>query len=406
MKPDKLASFAGVPFFACVILLGMRASEAQFTQRTPPDRAGLAEALRQSESLRSIYSVESSITYHYEVSGVIDARKVRRRLSDGTGRFRQEMLFSLNHGKDTDIVHVACWDGTQSSGHQHRLENSTHVVSFSFDRDNVDHLDEIDTVLGLRNHYPWSDAFPPIPPSAAIANPETPIHIDLVNDSGADLVRVRIEGPWGGVGNTYIYDFDPQRQWLMVGTEIRVYQTKEQRETDDSRYIMGYEVAKAEQIEGVWMPREIRMLTRMAEPSGETLKWTEYPATMRLEAIDLNPEISDDLFTISLDGLPDGTDVADARLGISYKLGRNLIYADGVLHEVAEPIRHEISAHEMESLLAASTPLIEPALAQVDLKPLRSDALRWAGRAAIALTAGLVLAAGVIVFRRRARSGG
>lgn len=389
--------------FACVVSIGVCVSEAQSQNQALPDRAGIAEALRRAELLRSTYSVESSITYHYEVSGVTGARRVRRRLSDGAGRVRQELLFSRDSG---EVVHVACWDGTQLSGHQHHPERSRHIVGFSFDQGSEDHHDDIDNVLGLRVRYLRNDVLPPIPPSAAIANPETPIHIDLINDDGADLIRVRIEGPWGGRGNTYIYDFDPQRQWLMAGVEIRIYQTREQREADDSRYVMGYKVTKAEEIDGVWMPREVKMLTRTAEPIGETLKWTEYPATMRLDAIDLNPEISDDLFTISLDGLPDGTEVADARLGISYRLGHDVLYADGVLHQLDQPVRGEIDAAEMEALLAASTPLIDPNLAEVGLKPLRSDALRWAGRIAIALTAGLVVAAGVVVLRRRAQAGG
>ncbi len=388
---------------ALLWVLGTKSVTARAAQHASLDRQEIAAALAEMEQLRSCYSLESSITYHYEVDGILDRSLVTHRLSDGDGRLRWQRWLK-KPGRPTTETELARWDGAAFYSDVHRVDRVAppHYVLFSAEEWGGDYVDDIENVLGLGIPYQVSPTTPRLRLSKAIANPDTPVTIEAVSEGGGSLIRVRIMGPWGGKGNGHIYDFDPSRQWLVTRIEYRVYQTYDQYLADESRNIMTYTTTKAQEIDGVWMPREVEMLTRMADKIGPDAKWEEYRATLRLDAITLHPEFTDDDFKITLDGMPDGTSVADARLGISYKLGQNLIYADGILHEVDAPIDHELTAREAEDLLASSTSLIDPELANVDLKPVGGNGLAWAGRIAGGATVALLAAVGVVLYRRRA----
>ncbi len=400
-----MANSVAAGHFVSLVLtsLAIHAPEALSQGVPPPDRDSLAAALAKAEQTRARYSLESSITYHYEVDGLVDQRTVTRRLADGSGKFRRER-WKVKPGRSVEQKELSCWDGKTGSSDGYRVDNQgrPHYVAFAPETWGNNYLDEIESVLGIAIAEQISARSPRLSPSAAISNPDTPLTIESISSGGQDLVRVRIVGPWGGEGNGYIYDFDPDRQWLVTRLEIHVYQTAEQRRSDESRNIMMYTTTQAEQIDGVWMPRQVEMLTRMAEHAGPDALWEEYRATLRLDSITLHPEFTDDDFRISLVGMPDGTSVADARLGISYKLGQNLLYADGVLHELDAPIDHELNASEAEALLASSRPMIDPELANINLKSVGGNGLAWAGRIAGGLTVAMCVGIGFVLYRRRA----
>ena len=90
-----------------------------------------------------------------------------------------------------------------------------------------------------------------------------------------------------------------------------------------------------------------------------------YRSTIRVTDVNVNPEITDEDFTIDVADLPEGSSIVDSRLGISYKLGSDLIYMDGRLNRAGREITDEITPDELKELMADAEPLIDPKLAKV-----------------------------------------
>ena len=111
-----------------------------------------------------------------------------------------------------------------------------------------------------------------------------------------------------------------------------------------------------------------------------------YRSTIRVTDVNVNPEITDEDSTIDVADLPEGSSIVDSRLGISYKLGSDLIYMDGRLNRAGREITDEITPDELKELMADAEPLIDPKLAKVEenLQPVVSKGV-WTNRTAYGL---------------------
>lgn len=326
----------------------------------PPSRSQLATMLAAAEQKRSWFRVHIEYQFNYAVGKKApgESKHGLDIVADGKGDFR------INIPNKSGLVETDTWNNHEYRAQKFALSEDDHNSAFGSmgiyqalvgakytGRD-------IWSVLGLRIGLPLSDRTPLTPVSEVLANSDREATISEVSSGGKTLVKIYLPDPFGLGGNNppaFTYYYDPSKDWLLVrfidddpGISSEQY---------DTRYSDEMRVLKSKSIDGVWMPT----ITKDIEMFHYKKKADEkYETTVRLTGIKLKPEVSDDDFTLRVSDLPNGVSVVDAGLNITYKKGQNLIYMNGHLNEVKQPIDHQIKPGELKNIMKDSIAFIDP----------------------------------------------
>jgi len=352
----------------CATLLNScREADAQGIEDAP-SRSEVVAELRKAEALRADYRVviEPPVELNRNRS---DSSKMRpfpkERIATSDGRFRLMQRQRLNHvGGEGSLREVLTWDGEESRGLQSPetpTDNGRPArMSITPTRPSNDFLDFIDNTLGLRVFGSNQR------PSDVIADAhEFKIERSTFEDQKA--VVVAIENDVIYLDTRVEFTFLPDKDWLLAEMKCRSYANAEDKANDQPNTVSRSTVTAMSEISGVWTPMERRahIISKVSDdgtPVEETVSLT------RIQEIEYKPRIDDSMFTIPVESLPQGSEIADGRLGITYRLGDDHIYMDGRLHRVTEPINGEIDAQRLKELMAGAVPVVDPEDRQPALK--------------------------------------
>ena len=116
-----------------------------------------------------------------------------------------------------------------------------------------------------------------------------------------------------------------------------------------------------------------------------------------IQKFEVDPPTSDADFEIPTDHLPKDSAIVDYALGISYKLGQNLLYMDGRLHKLTQPVTGVISAEDLPTIMQDAVALIPDT---PPLQPVAGTASWWRVGGYSFLAGGVILLGAVFWIRR------
>jgi len=400
-----------------IFILAGGVCDANLIAQTEWTRQEVANALANAEARRLAISIRIVQQYNYDIEGTPAGEFVLEtfRLSDSRGRYRFEQTNDLQtrDGRTIPSKSLFVWNNREGRSRQLNPDepNAPNIMGIT-DEVPVYHMydDDIWPLLGIFVDFPITERTPRTRISDAVRDTKAPVRISEITQEDRKLVRVELLDPWHANEEgaecipEYIYTFDPQRDWLMVESiQNNAARQTERYATSDSEQIR---ITRAEQFGDVWIPRTARVerISRTREEDWVSPGDSEsgvnpivqkgddgvvrefYRSTIRVTDVNVNPEITDEDFTIDVADLPEGSSIVDSRLGISYKLGSDLIYMDGRLNRAGREITDEITPDELKELMADAEPLIDPELAKVEenLQPVVSKGV-WTNRTAYGL---------------------
>lgn len=190
------------------------------------------------------------------------------------------------------------------------------------------------------------------------ADAENVLQISRSSFAGKEAIQVTVTQIAAIHSVQCIFEFVPGRDWLLVRQAFAIGgPTSNQYQPDAARSVSDSRITKMEEVGGIWAPLEAETTRIRRPPNGsETIQRT----ITRILEIEFDPPVDDSTFTIPIDSLPVGTEIADGRFGITYRLGDDKILVDGRLHRVSEPITGEVGAQMLKRLIPNSEPLVDP----------------------------------------------
>ncbi len=345
---------------ACISSISTSIAQAQ---GPIPTRTELAELLYAAEQSRSWFRIQFIKTYEYASentpAGAYSTTLLG--LADGAGRFRLTRSNSSKVEYQASGSHeTTTWDRSEIRVLGEPVNNDIAALPYiSITEEFPIYLlthHELFPLLGLTIDFPTSERTPTTRVSEVLEDMRIPAEISRVNKNGKDLIEVVIPEPFWPTeaGPHFVFYYDPSKDWLLTG----YVKSSSGPDSDDfdQRYHNEMRVIESEEIDGVWMPtlvKDHQIFYSDPDPVDQI-------ATIRLSDIELEPTVTDEDFTIDISSLPEGASVVDSRLGISYKIGDTMIYMDGHLNDVGEPIRSEITPSELVRLMKDAIPQIDP----------------------------------------------
>lgn len=149
-------------------------------------------------------------------------------------------------------------------------------------------------------------------------------------------------------------------------------------------------VTKAAPFDGIWAPQEISAEITMQVDRPDLVKTVQ--SITRIHEISFPAHLDESLFTIPFDSLPPNTAVSDARMGIAYRFGDDVMIVDGQPYQLTEKVSHEIKAEDLKQLLVGAAPIIDPeAPAQLATVSRPGSRIWWYSIALVLVGVGLLV---------------
>lgn len=361
------------------------------------DRKEVARALLEAESLRASYRIQFEPVFR-EGGRPAEADRVQiTRLTDGTGRYREETTRPPNSRNADSIVQLQLWNGTLTTQEFFvvgKEKTARHTVLVTESQMNLDRADMLGPSLGLRCSKAGASV------GQLLSDPSILAEIRGSTLSGLPIVEVKIVGPAMMPNAIITFRYDPQEHWLLREWEMAAMGREEGKSpVEGPTYFLSKNVnSDFRRIGDILMP---------ARFDNDTTLWLGLPQETRhhqitlLHDIQLNPEFQDSDFTVDLASLPLHSEIVDNRWGGTYRLGEDVVMLEGRLHQLPQIVDKPIDPDRGDDVLLGSTPIVDPAITDTDLSnPGRSpsDWLRLAGYLMVAAGA---IGAVVLFFRHR-----
>lgn len=354
------------------------------------DRETVAAALRTAEDLRDSYRVRFEAKYVVGERNPEGQRAFYDRMSDGQGRVRRTISSPVSDSFGDTSLEV--WSATGNMALKYSSTNTSapELLSITAHPIITEHLDEIEFSLGLR----------------FMSSPRRPS--DVVSDKGENVMVRLAPGDTGLVEVVFVAPsfhphlvitniYDPGRQWALVEERFvgAMDDVVGEVVAPDRRFISTrYEMTDWKQSNGVWVPTRVHDHTTLRPDSPQQ---ESYDCVTEFQTIDIGPPISATDFELPVGRLPKGSTIADATLGVSYKLGQDLLYMDGRLHKLTQPVTGVISAEDLPTIMQNAVALIP------DTPPLQpvASATSWWRVGGYSFLAGGVVVLGAVFWIRR-----
>jgi len=375
----------------CIIPLAV-AVEWSNAQDSDLNRQSVAQAIAAGEQMRASYRVVFE-QYAEGKRPPADQRITYERLTDGATRGRR--IRKDPASDEYGNVLVSVWSDSGSLALKKFDLDPNRSQSLSIDNSPPDRLpfDQVELSLGLRFEVSLSR------PSDLIADSKENVIVRHAGDEAPGCVEVVFIAPSFSKQMVITHVYDPNRQWALLDSRL-VYSEDElsseevsaDRQTLNAHHVM----SEWRQSNGVWVPMRVRNDVMMFAGTENEQHGADITEVQQFE---ISPAVSDSDFVIPTDHLPDDSMISDSGLGISYKLGQSLLYMDGRLHTLKQPISGIITAAELPSIMEGAVAVVSDA---PPLKPLASSVPWWRSAGYALVAGGVALLAGVYWMRRRA----
>ncbi len=354
------------------------------------DRDTVAAALKAAEESRASYHVVFE-QYAAGKRPPPGQRGTFDRLTDGRGRGRRTYVAPVPDGHGD--MSIAVWSPAKSLTLKKSTVDPNLPQLFSFDNKpgSDEHLDQFEMALGRRFEQS------PQPPSELVSDRQENVLVRYANGRDSGLVEVVFIAPGFSPHSVITHVYDPGRQWGLVEWRM-VYAldavTGEDIPADRQATYGRHEMTDWRQSNGVWVPTRVNNSGTFhpGTPEEETLE-----DITEMQQIEMNPAVSDADFEIPTDHFPKDSMIVDGTLGVSYKLGQNLLYMDGRLHKLTQPVTGVISAEDLPTIMQSAVALSPDT---PPLQPVASATSWWRVGGYSFLAGGVILLAAVFWIRR------
>lgn len=358
-------------------------------------REAVAEQLGSAERSRSCYRIAFGEKYLIDTPPSERDTTTYERVADGKGRVRR-----ATHRPVSDMygdASIVAWSAGGSTGRKYRRTDPTspQLLSLQTTPPGEEHRDEIEISLGLRFFQS------PRRPSEVVADKRERVIIRRRGSGEDGLVEVVFVGPSFFPSAVITNVYDPSRQWALVekrtiaSTVIPV--EAEEIEPANISASIRYEMTGWQRSNGVWVPTRIEDHTVFRPGTAREEK--AYGIT-ELTSVEINPPLRDEDFIIPTDNLPRGSTVTDGRLGISYKIGEDVLYMDGHLNQLTAPVTQVITAEMLPEVMKGAVAMVPPEAATLASVESGMNWWKWGGIGFFA--AGAIALAAILWMRRRA----
>lgn len=360
---------------------------------SPPDRAALASSLREAQNLRACFRARVERGYLEGERPRQGQRVYVTLLLDGRGRQRRESFFPQQYRGAADVVQVDVWDGRllMQQCYQAAKKNTARhsVVITEAPPPSNDH-DKVKMALGQRFFHSEES------PADILAGRGGDVEIRETTRHGTPVIEVEFSRLPFSRAARIIHRYDPARQWLLLEQETLAYGGMDTDSVDDDALLFHERLVAGEiSLAGeVWVPGRIDTYTTIRPDQKDEQK---YHLITHLTDIEIAPAFTDADFTVDLASLPVRSEIADARMAATYRIGENIVYLDGRLYEVKEVITGPIEPEELPIIMAGATAIVDP-------RQLASGRMRladWLRLSGYGLLAAGIVGAAVVFFRHR-----
>lgn len=371
-------------------------AQANYLYAQELNRKEVANRILRAEAARGMYRIKVEHMYLDGHRAPFGKRTTFTRLQDSQGNFATiHHYFAHNTKQNTtkqarDTTQFLTWNQSELRVDAFPSEqtNDAHNFSISDNRPSNDELDWIEIGLGRRLEMS------PRSPGELLSDPSVEAIINFTNFDNTNAVEIEFPDPIINSSHTsFTYWYDPSRNWMMIGFKQVRWFTEEQSGKKRFGGSGECKIIESKQVNGIWMPWKIEWIVKRPYPNNKVIK-----SFLQFLNIDLQPKIIKDDFYLSTNRLPKGSSVVDNRLGISYKLGDDVLYMDGHLHQLTAPITSEVKPEDLAKIMKGSTPLIDPD--ENKLQPLQNKSPWYAKRTGLGLIALGLLAAAIAVWKR------
>ncbi len=358
-----------------------------------PDRAALAVSLREAQDLRASFRAKIERAYLEGERPRAEERVYVTLLLDGRGRQRREAYFPQEYRGRANVVQVDVWDGRllmqqcYQAAKKNTARNSV-IITETLIQSN-DH-EKVKTAFGQRFFHSEES------PADILARRDGEVTIRESSLMGTPVIEVEFSRLPFSRAARIIHRYDPARQWLLLEQETLAYGGMETSSTADDVLLFHERLVAGElnPAGGVWVPGRIDVYATIRPGQKDEQK---YHAITHLSNIEIAPAFSDGDFTVDLASLPLHSEIADARIGATYRIGENIVYLDGRLHEVKEVITGPIEPEAFPIVMAGATAIVDPR----QLASGRMTIADWMRLAGYGLLAAAVFGTAVVFFRHK-----
>lgn len=320
------------------------------------DRADVAAALREVNGLRGEFRIRYERAYPAGKRPLEAERIFVTLLQDGQGRERKESTFPQQRRSVASIVQVDVWNGLlqmQQIYQPAKKDTSRHMVHVTDLPVASKDLDMVRVSLGLRFFHSAR------PPTEMIESGEAEVDIREADYEGTPIVEVQFRNMPFSRAATIVHRYDPGRQWLLLEQETWTYGGRSTPEPDDDVLLFHERLVNTgfEQIDGVWAPTrfDVHTVIRPGKPEAQ-----RHHSITEFVKIDFDPRYSESDFTVDLASLPLHSEIVDARIGMTYRLGEEAVAIDGRLHQLRQPVNEPIEPEDFALVMAGAKVLVDP----------------------------------------------
>lgn len=321
-----------------------------------PQRADVAAALRAANELRGEFRIR------YERGSPAGQRPAEKDriwitlLQDGQGRERKEAIFPQQHRSVAAIVQVDVWNGElqmQQVYQPAKKDTARHIVQVTDLPVVGKDLDMVLVSLGLRFFHSVR------PPAEMLESEQAEVVIREADYEGTPIIEVQFSNMPFSRAATIVHRYDPARQWLLLEQETRTYGGRSTPSPDDDALLFHERLVNSgfEQIDGVWVPTKFEVFTTIRPGRADA---QQHHTVTEFTQIDFDPRYSDGDFTVDLASLPLHSEIVDARLAMTYRLGEDAVAIDGRLHRLRQPVTEPIEPEDFALVMAGSKIIADP----------------------------------------------
>lgn len=320
------------------------------------DRADVAAALREVNGLRGEFRIRYERAYPAGRRSPEAERIFVTLLQDGQGRERKESTFPQQRRSVASIVQVDVWNGLlqmQQIYQPAKKDTTRHIVHVTDLPVASKDIDMVLVSLGLRFFHQAK------PPWEMIAAPDVAVEIESTTCQSVPAVEIRFSQLPFAVAAVIVQRYDPQRQWLLLEQETFGYSGRRTPSPDDDVLLFHERLVNSgfEQIDGVWVPTKFEVFTTIRPGRADA---QQHHKVTEFVQIDFDPRYSDSDFTVDLASLPLHSEIVDARLAMTYRLGEDAVAIDGRLHQLRQPVNEPIEPEDFALVMAGSKIIVDP----------------------------------------------
>ncbi len=329
-------------------LASLIAATAALAQ-TSLEPADVAAALRAANELRGEFRIRFERAYPAGKRPPEKDRIFVTLLQDGQGRERRESTFPQQHRSVASIVQVEVWNGQlqmQEIYQPAKKDTARHIVHVTDLPVAGKNLDMVLVSLGLRFFHSASS------PADMVVSEKADVLIREAQYDGTPIVEVQFRNMPFSRAATIIHRYDPARQWLLLEQETRTFGGRTTPSSEDDVLMFHERLVNSgfEQIDGVWV----------ATIRPEAPEVQHHHSITEMVQIDFDPRYSDADFTVDLASLPLHSEIVDARIGVTYRLGEDDVAIDGRLHKLRQVVSAPIEPEEFPLVMAGSKMILDP----------------------------------------------